>query len=152
MTRKSCVLFRMCEYSTLAVVLVCFIWPLTSSAQNRLSDKDVEKIMENLKDDAGKFRSSFNSAIGKTSLRNTDQEKQSKSLVERFQKETEDLWKHFNSNKGAEADLKNVRESAAQIDQLIRTTPMGNEVAGNWDKVKGGLENISKAFGLDSPF
>jgi len=139
-------------FGVLAVLLVVFASTLQPSAQTRLSDKDVEKVMGNLKDDAGKFRSSFNSAVGKSALRNTDQEKQAKSLVERFQKQTEDMLKHFKDNKAADTDLKNARDSAADIDRLLSTTPMGSGVEDNWNKVKGGMENISRAFGMDSPF
>lgn len=35
-------------------------------AQGRMSDKDVENTMKSLKDDARKFRSAFNSSVGKS--------------------------------------------------------------------------------------
>jgi len=43
-------------------------------AQQRLNDKDVEETMKNLNEDAGQFRSQFDSAVSKSTIRNTDQE------------------------------------------------------------------------------
>ena len=60
-------------------------------AQQRLNDKDVEETMKNLNEDAEQFRSQFDSAVSKSTIRNTDQEKQAKVLVEHFQKKTEDM-------------------------------------------------------------
>lgn len=152
MIPKESVFYRALMLPTAVVLLTCSVGPIASVAQSRLSDKDVEKVMENLRDGADKFRSSFNSAIGKSALRNTDQEKQGKALVQQFQTQMEDFVNHYRRNKSAEADLKNVRESAAEINRLLMSTPMGNEVTGNWDKIKGGLINISEAFGMESPF
>jgi competence protein ComGC len=49
-------------------------------AQQRLNDKDVEETMENLNEDAEQFRSQFDSAVSKSTIRNTDQEKQAKCI------------------------------------------------------------------------
>jgi len=43
----------------------------TSPTPNRLSDKDLETVMSNLKADAKAFRPRFDSAIKKSSIRNT---------------------------------------------------------------------------------
>jgi hypothetical protein len=68
------------------VVVIGLLCPLSAYAQERLSDKDVETQMKNLKEDSKKFRSSFNSAIGKSTVRKTSREKDAKALVERFGK------------------------------------------------------------------
>jgi len=43
-------------------------------AQGRMNDKDVETLLNNLKNDGQTFRSNFNSAVGKSAIRNTSQE------------------------------------------------------------------------------
>jgi hypothetical protein len=70
---------------TLGVVLLFTLNTPKMLGQQRMSDKDVEDMMKNLKQDTKQFRSDFNSAIGKSTIRNTNQEKQAKDLVERFQ-------------------------------------------------------------------
>ena len=104
--------------------------------------------MKNLKEDAKNFRSSFNSAVGKSTIRETDQEKAAQQLVERFQKQTEDMHTHFKDKKNADTELPGVRDSASQTDKLLTSTPLGPKVDGEWTKVKTELTTISSAFGL----
>ena len=140
-----------CFACGLISMLLFSLNPSQASAQSRLSDKDVEKLMDNLKEDTKKFRSSFNSAVEKSTIRNTDQEKQSKSLVERFQKQTEDMLHDFKDKKNADTQLKAVRDSASEIDKVLASTTMGGDVGPKWMTVRTELTTISKAFGIDTP-
>jgi len=103
-------------------------------AQQRMTDKNVEDMMKNLKEDAKNFRSSFNTAVGKSTIRKTDQEKAAKQLVERFQKQREDMHNHFKDKKKADTELPGVRDGASQIDKLLTSTPLGPKVDGEWTK------------------
>src|SRR5882672_9994280 len=122
------------SYSAASLVLILMfgLCPHQVSAQGRLSDKDVEKAMDNLKEDANKFKSSFNSAVSKSTIRNTDQEKQSKSLVEAFQKQTENMLHDFKDKKNVDSAVKTVRDSASGIDKVLTSTPMGANVDSDW--------------------
>lgn len=60
-----------------------------SSAQERLSDIDVEATMRNLKEDSKKFRKSVDSAVEKSTICKTSQEKEAKGLSQQFEKQTE---------------------------------------------------------------
>jgi hypothetical protein len=42
-----------------------------AAAQGRLSDKDLQRLMQNLKDDAQPFRQSFANALKKSTIRKT---------------------------------------------------------------------------------
>lgn len=138
------------RYASTLVLLALLITPYYVSAQNRLSDDDLEKLMGNLKEDSRQFRSNFDSEIGKSPIRKTAQEKQSKDLVEQFQKQTEDLLKKFKDNRHADAELKATRDSADQIDRTLTSTPLGGNVTSSWSRVKTELGSISKAFGVET--
>jgi hypothetical protein len=64
-------------------------------AQTRLSDKDVLQYMNNLKHDGKKFRSSFDSALSKSTIRKTTQEKDAKTLAQNFEKQTNSMYGKF---------------------------------------------------------
>jgi len=115
-----------------------------------MNDKDLENMMKNLKEDAKKFRSSFNAAVGKSTIRKTRQEKEAKDLVELFQRQTQGMFEHFKDKKNADAELPAVRDSADRIEKLLTTTPMGSQVDEDWQRVKSELGSISTAFGLKS--
>lgn len=130
----------------ICLMLLC-VTAIAGRAQTRMNDKDVEKMMDNLKEDAKKFRSSFDSAVGKSTIRKTDEEKRAKGLVEKFQKQTEQMLSQFKSTKKADTSLPVVQDSANQIDEILQKTPMGTEVSGHWEHVRAELATISEAFG-----
>jgi hypothetical protein len=113
-----------------------------------MSDKDVENGLKNMQDDTKKFRSSFNSAVGKSAIRKTSQEKDAKNLVEQFQKQTEGTLKQFQKDKTAGPGLATLRSTADQIDHVLSTTAMASNVTDQWSKVKSELGLLSGAFGM----
>jgi Na+-transporting NADH:ubiquinone oxidoreductase subunit NqrC len=68
-------------------------------AQARLSDKDLEQRIKNVNSDIKAFSSMFNSAVGKTSIRKTTQEKDAKALVQNFQNQSKALYDKFKKTK-----------------------------------------------------
>jgi len=123
-------------------------WCCLALGQARFSDKDVENLMTNLKDDSKKFRSSFDSAIGTSTVRKTSREKDAKALVSRFVKETEGMLDHFREKKKGDAELQAVLRSADQIDAVMSEVPLGSRAESDWQKVKAELSSLSDAFGV----
>lgn len=119
---------------------------ILASGQGRMNDKDVESTMQNLKEDAKRFRSSFNSAVSKSTIRKTSQEKDAKALAERFQKQTETMLNAFKSKKKAEQELSSTMATADQIDKFLAATPLNDATTSQWAKVKTELATLSKEF------
>ena len=124
------------------------VWLCASSAQSRMSDQDVGRLMKNLKQDAKEFRDSFKSSIGKSTVRKTSAEKDAKALVEAFQKQTETMLKHFQDEKKADTELRTVLASADQIDSLLQRVSLDARTGADWGKVKAELDLIAKQFGM----
>jgi len=118
------------------------------AAQTRVSDKDIETMMKNLNEDAKKFTSSFNSVIGKSSIRKTSREKESKQLVKRFEEQTAVMYKNFRKNKKADSEVKRVLASADEITQLLEEVNLEGQATVAWKKVKDELDLVSKSFGV----
>ena len=119
-----------------------------ASAQGRMHDKDIEATMKNLQEDAKKFRSSFNSAVSKSTLRKTSQEKDAKALVQQFEKQTEAMLKEFKSKRKADQALSAVLSSSDQIDKVLNTNSMGEATNNSWVNVKAALKTLSQQFGM----
>lgn len=129
-----------------ALILTCG-FPL-ASAQGRMHDKDIEATMKNLREDAKKFRSSFNFAVSKSTLRKTSQEKDAKALVQQFEKQTEAMLKQFKSKRKADQALSAVLSSSDQIDKVLSTASMGEATNNAWASVKAALKTLSQQFGV----
>lgn len=143
------------HFSFFATVLVLGILVLTSlaaaqtSTLSRISDKDLETLMNNLKEDAKSFRPRFDSAIQKSTIRKTSQAKDAKNLASLLQRQTAALLNDFKKTKKGDAVL-NVLSSAGQIEKLVQDLSLDAQSMG-WDKVRADLVQVSKAFGITAP-
>ena len=118
------------------------------TAQTRVPDKDIESMMKNLKEDAKKFTSSFNLGITKSSIRKTSREKESKSLVKRFEEQTAGMLNNFKRNKKADSEIRLVRMNADKISKLLDEVKLDSQTTKNWDKVREELDLLSKNLGV----
>ena len=133
------------------VLALCCTLVIPSATAQRLSDKDVEALLGNLKSDTKKFRSSFNSAVSKSTIRKTSQEKDAKALVERFEKQTESALDEFKDKKKLDGALTTMLSTATQIDGLLTATPMGDQTTSDWARVKTELSQLAKQFDVTYP-
>jgi len=138
-----------CFSARIATILLVACSTL-SLGQGRINDKDVETLMKNLKEDAKHFRSSFNSAVRKTTIRKTSKEKDGKALVAQFQKQTEQMLNTFKSKKKADQALTTVLGTSGQIDQFLASSPLDDSTTSQWAKVKTELATLSKEFEVKS--
>ena len=116
------------------------------AAPQRMSDKDLERMMINLRNDSKRFGQAFNPAIGKSTIRKTQQEKDAKSLVKTFQNQTDALLNQFKSTKQGQPALGDVLNSASQIDKVLADVPLGPQVGDAWSRVRTELATITDAF------
>jgi hypothetical protein len=134
-------------FTVLSVVL-SLICAASLSAQSRLSDKDVQQHMKNLKDDAKKFRSGFNSALSKSTIRKTTQEKDAKTLAQNFEKQTNSMYETFKKSTKAEPYLQNCLDTARQIDKIMTSTPLDSTTSTQWSTVKTEINTLANAFNV----
>jgi hypothetical protein len=134
----------------LSMLIVEVVAPYAYS-QERLSDKDVETMFNNLKSDAKKFSSSFNSAVGKSTIRKTSQEKEAKALVQSFDKQSEAALDKFKKNRHPDVELASLLTTGTQINQLLAATPMGDRADTDWSRVKSELSGIATQFNKEFP-
>jgi hypothetical protein len=112
-----------------------------------MNDKDVEALLNNLKSDTKAFRSNFNSAVGKSSIRKTSQEKDAKTLVQNFQIQTETLLSAFTKNKTSD-QVQAMVTNAEQIDKLVTTLNMNSKTSASWQKVRDEVTQVAGALNI----
>jgi hypothetical protein len=147
--------FRSFATSCCAVVLLAFCAMSASPAayaQRRPNDKELEKVMKNLKEDAKDFRSTFGSSVKKSSIRNTDREKDAKKMTEQFEHQTDDMWKHFKDHKKVDSEAEQVTNLAGQIDRMVYSAGLDSKATLSWEKVRSELHEISAAYNIQEPY
>jgi hypothetical protein len=113
-----------------------------------MSDRDIENIMKNLKNDSKRFESSFNSAISKSTIRKTTQEKNDKDLVKSFQDQTEKMLNIFQDKRTADTTLPGVLTAAKQIDDIFIDVHLNGSVKSDWSKCKAELAILAAQFNM----
>ena len=119
---------------------------LTALAQSRLNDHDVQAVMQNLRDDSKSFRSAFDSAVKKSTIRKTSQEKDARTQVANFERQTESTLRQFKNNKKADVHVQSMMESANSIDHLLQSVSLDDRTNSAWGKVRADLTQLSSAF------
>ena len=118
----------------------------TTPTPNRLSDKDLESVMSNLKADAKAFRPRFDSAIKKSSIRKTSQAKDAMNLASTFEKQTSTALNEFKKTKKGDS-VPAMLSTAGQIEKFMTDLKLDPQTTG-WDKIRTDLNQVSNAFGI----
>jgi uncharacterized membrane protein len=144
------VLFYCCLALLFSFVSV-FQTPLIH-AQTRVSDKDVEALMKNLKEDSKSFRSNFETALKKSAIRRTSQEKDAKEIVSSFEKQMDSMLSEFKKTKRGDVAVETAIGSAQEIDRLLRNLQLDPKTVSEWQKIRSELDRVSNAFGINAHY
>ncbi len=127
------------------VLLLTAGWGAAARAQSRVNDKDLARMMENVSHDAAPFRKSFDSALKKSTIRGTSQEKDARGLAATFETQSKQALETFKKHKKAEDEVAAMVDTAGQIDQLLNNVSMNPAVAQQWEKVRTELHQVAEA-------
>jgi hypothetical protein len=125
---------------------------LTVRAQGRLSDHDLQQLMQNLKDDAQPFRQTFDNALKKSTIRKTDRERDARTLASTFAKQSNEALEAFKRDKKAESQVTGLVHTAAQIDPLVYSLQLNPQTTTQWEKLRSELHQVAMAFGVPEPY
>jgi hypothetical protein len=121
-------------------------------ADGRLSDKDLQQLMQNLKDDAGPFRQNFANALKKSTIRGTTQERDAKALADSFAKQANTAFDTFKHQQKADQQVADLVHTAAQIDPLVYSLQLDPQTRSRWERLRTELHQIAQAYGLPEAY
>jgi hypothetical protein len=121
-------------------------------AQGRLSDKDLQRLMQNLKDDAQPFRQTFANALKQSTIRKTGKEKDARMLADSFAKQANSALETFKNNQKAAQAVTELVHTATQIDPLVYSLQLDTATTSQWERLRGELHPIAQAYGITEPY
>ena len=143
---------RWVRFLSLIVLFVLLGADRLTLAEGRLSDKDLQRLMQNLKDDAQPFRQNFGNALKKSTIRKTSQEKDAQLLADTFAKQAAGALDSFKRSQKAEAEVTALVTTAAQIDPKVYSLQLTPQTTGQWERLRNELHQIAQAFGVPEPY
>ena len=117
-------------------------------APYRLSDKEVKKLMAQLKKDTGKFRKSFDSSLDRSRLNDTNREDDINRFLKNYEDATERLHERFKDNKSVGADVEAVLDGAAAIDRFMTRRLASERAERDWAPVRQDLRRLADAYNV----
>lgn len=137
--------------AALGILLNIVLIAAPATAQTRVSDKDLEALIHNLRDDSKSFEPVFNKAIDRSIIRKTSRDKDSKELAARFTKETDWLLNSFKKTKKGDQELDDLFATGEQIDKEVQELNLGPETTTRWQKISAELDQLAAAFEISIP-
>ena len=136
--------YVVCSLSMALIASFLFILqPPAARAQQRVSDKDMNRMMKNMRYDTKSFRSSFDNALGKSTIRKTSHAKDAKNLVMNFQNQVDAMLNRFKKNRNDGDGIVGVVNTAGQIDSLLYSVSFGPEVMAKWQRIREEIHPIA---------
>jgi hypothetical protein len=139
-----------------SIAVVLFLLTAVSGAraqdQSRVNDKDLARLMENVKSDAQPFRKSFASALKKSTIRGTSQEKDAQRLGDTFAKQSDRALTTFRHRGTAEDQVAAMVDTAGQIDHLVYSLHLNPSVTTQWEKLRTELHQVAQAFNVPESY
>jgi hypothetical protein len=136
----------------LIVSFLLVLQPATARAQKRVSDKDMERMMKNLRYDTKSFRPMFDRAVSKSTIRKTSQAKDAKNLVRNFEGQVDAMLTTFKKNRNDGNAVTSAVNTAGEIDSLLHSVILGPDVMSQWQKVREELHPIAVSYGIQEGY
>ena len=137
---------RLVFFAAMLALIFPFLMISRASGQERLDDKDVEQMMKNLNSDAKKFRSMFDAALSKSTIRKTGEEKDAKTFAEAFQNQTKNMADNFKQTRKADPYLEASMDAAKQIDSVFKSVQLDSDTTAQWARIKTQLSRLGQVF------
>jgi hypothetical protein len=134
--------------NVLILAAVCSVVVRAQDAPYRLSDKEVKKLMAQLKKDTGKFRKSLDSSLDRSRLNGSNREDDINRFLKNYEDATERLYSRFKDNKSVGADVEAVLDGAAEIDRLMTRRIASERAERDWDTVRQDLRRLAEAYNV----
>ncbi len=117
-------------------------------APYRLNDKEVKKLMAQLKKDTGRFRKSFDSSLDRSRLNGTNREDDINHFLKNYEDATERLYSRFKDNKSVGADVEAVLDGAAELDRFMTRRLASERAERDWAAVRDDLRRLADAYNV----
>ena len=132
------------------VLMLTAVFSVVAQAQEpyRLNDKEVKKLMAQLKKDTGRFRKSFDSSLDRSRLNGTNREDNINQFLKSYEDATERLYSRFKDNKAVGADVEAVLDGAAEIDRFMTRRLASERAERDWAAVRQDLRRLADAYNV----
>ncbi len=120
----------------------------TTQEPSRLSDDQVERLLERIETAADKFRGSLDDALDKSRVDDSRLENDLNRYVRAFENATDRLEKRFDDDKSSAEDVREVMTRAASINGMMGRFALTDRAQSDWRLLRNDLNELARAYGV----
>ena len=120
----------------------------TTQEPSRLSDDQVERLLERIETAADKFRGSLDDALDTSRVDDSRLENDLNRYVRAFENATDRLEKRFDDDKSSAEDVREVMTRAASINGMMGRFALTDRAQSDWRLLRNDLNELARAYGV----
>lgn len=132
----------------LCTALLTVLPTRTDAAQRpyRMSDKQVERLLERIEKGSDRFKDSLHDALDDSRLDDTRREDEINRFVSDFENSADRLKDDFKDERSTADDVREVLTRAAAIDRFMDRAGLNSRVRKDWRSLKSDLDQLARAY------
>jgi len=135
--------------SATALVLTALVTSSLAQLQPyRVSDREVAKLLDQIKKESDRFRKGLKDALNKSRFNSTEREADINAYVKDFEEQTKRLKDNFDAHRSTTGDVDAVLIRGARIDAFMSRYPLTPRAQGDWSALRGDLEVLASTYNV----
>ena len=123
----------------------------TAQTAERLSDKEVKEIIDQVDTGRDKFEGNLDGGFKGATLRGPNGETKVAGALQDYQDSTKKLQERFNSDYSASAEAATVLRQSTRIDQFMKGSSSPTKGRNEWDRQVANLRRLAEVYGTTFP-
>jgi len=143
---------RPAQILLLAAALALYVTPAIAQAPpERLSDKDVKALIEQVDQERDKFESNLDGKLKDSLLRSETTDIKVSAVLQDYQDNIKKLKDRFTAEYSASTEVEVVLKQAEKIDNYVKTSGFVTKGRSEWDREAASLSHLAMAYGATFP-
>src|SRR5262245_1250995 len=131
---------------------LCAIPALAQVPRERLTDKDVKTLIDQVDEGRDKFEGNLDGAFKGSTVRGPNGEVKVSGALQDYQDNTEKLKDRFSSDYAASSEVVTVLRQSTAIDRFMQGSPNDMKGRSEWDRQAANIKRLAEAYGTTFPF
>jgi hypothetical protein len=130
------------------------LWSMPALAQarpERLSDKDVKTLIEQVDEGRDKFEGNLDDQFKRSTLRGPSGETKVAGALQDYQDNTQKLKDRFTQDYAASAEVATLLKQSTAIETFMQSAPSDVKGRSEWDRQTANLKRLADAYGTTFP-
>ena len=129
----------------------CSIPALAQAPPERLSDKQVKTLIDQVDEGRDKFEGNLDGQFKGSTLKGPRGETKVEGALQDYQDNTKKLQDRFNSDYAASAEVATVLKQSNAIGRFMENSPSAMKGRSEWDRQAANLKHLAEAYGTTFP-